>query len=603
MKKTILLFTMLMVMIFTSKAQFTENFDAVTDGAIPTGWTRFNVDALAPNSAVSWVNDAWVCFAKTTLQIPSKCAWSTSWYASAGTSNDWMFTPSITIPATKPMLQFLAVAQDPAYPDGYEVRIMTAAPTSSNLMTSTVVLSVAAEASSPTTRMINLSAFAGQTVYIGWRNNSVDMYLLGIDDVSVATSTLQDNDAKAVSINITPITAAGSTSIKGTIENVGFNAITSYDVTYTIDGGAASAVYSVTGQNIGLGTKANFTHNVPANLTAGAHTIEVTISNVNGSTDPNPADNVISKTISVASQLVNKLALIEGFSSSTCAPCYTWNTGTFNAWAAANENNMNYIKYQVDWPLPGDPYYIAAAGDRVTYYDVTGVPDMYHDGAPMTLSTAGLNAAITDATAKKAPFAISCTMTVTGNNVSVPVTINPYVTISGLKVHCVIIEKKTTGNVGNNNETEWHHVMMAMLPTSAGTTVSFTDGTAYTNTFTKDMTGTFVEEMSDLTAVIFIQDDVTKEIYQSKTFGYPSQINENSFGSLLIYPNPSTDIVNIINAENSNIQMYDVFGKLVASDKVINNNYSLNVSEFAKGTYVLKITNGEQSISKKITVL
>ncbi len=601
MKKTILLFTLLIALVFTSKAQFSENFDAVADGAMPTGWTLFNVDGLTPYSTMAWVSNAWVCYARTGMVITSKCAWSTSWYASAGTSNDWMWTPAITVPTTNPTLQYLCAAQDPSYPDGYEVRISTVAPTSANLMSSTILLNVPAEVTVATTKYISLATYAGQTVYIGWRNNSNDKYLLALDDVEV--KSLLNNDVAAVSVNNANIFAAGANNITGTVKNVGFNNITSYDVTYKIDGGAASAVYSVTGANIALGATGTFTHNAPYTFTTGAHTIQVTIANINGNVDPNPGDNVVTKSVSVASQIVNKVALIEGFSASTCAPCYSWNTGTFNAWADANDANMNYIKYQVDWPGTGDPYYIAQAGDRVTYYGVSGVPDMYHDGVVMDLSTAGLTGAITEATAKKSPFAITGTATYSGNTVSVPVTINPYVTAAGLKVQVVICEKKTTGNVGSNGETEWHHVMMQMLPSASGTTVNFTDGTAYTNTFTKDMSSTFVEEMSDLIAVVFIQDNSTKEVYQSKTIQVALGIGENSIGNVMIYPNPATDNVTIVNALNSDINLYDMYGKLIMSDNKISNSYLLNVSDLAKGTYILKIIDGEKSYSKKITVM
>jgi hypothetical protein len=600
MKKTILLFVMMIALAFTSKAQFSENFDAVADAGMPTGWTLFNVDGLAPATNVNWVTNAWVCYAKAGFAITSKCAWSTSWYTSAGTSNDWMWTPAITVPTTNPVLSYLVAAQDPSYLDGYELRISTAAPTSANLMSSTVLLSVTAAENPAATKYISLAAYAGQTVYIAWRNNSTDMFLLGVDDVVVKSTP--NNDAAMVSIDNGTIFGAGSASITGTMKNVGYNNITSYDVTYKIDGGAASAVYTVTGQNIALGGTGTFTHNVPYTFTTGAHTIQVTIGNVNGVADPNQADNVMSKSVTIASQMNPKLCLIEGFSASTCAPCASWNT-TFNPWAVTNDANMNFIKYQVNWPGTGDPYYIAQAGDRVTYYGVTGVPDMFHDGVEQTLSTAALDASVAAAVAEKSPFTISGTPTYSGTTVTVPVTINPYVTAAGLTVQVVICEVLTTGNVGTNGETSWHHVMMQMLDASAGTTVSFTDGTPYTHTFTKNMSGTFVESMTNLIAVVFIQDNTTHKVYQSKTLQIALGIGENSIGNVLIYPNPATDNVTIVNALNSNIALYDMVGKFIMSDSKISNSYLLNVADLAKGTYVLKITDGNKSYSRKITVL
>lgn len=576
---------------------FQENFDAIAEGAMPTNWTVFNVDGLTPNTEVAFVTNAWVCSLPAT-DYTTIAAWSTSWYTPAGASDDWMFTPGITVPATNPVLQYMEYSPDASYSDGYELRIMTAAPTTGNITTSTVLLTVAAGSNTPLKKTIDLSSYVGQTVYIGWRNTSDDMFLLGIDDVVV--KSLQNNDASLFSINTPSIVGAGNSNITGTIKNLGFNAITSYDVTYKIDGGTASAIYSVTGANVLIDGTANFTHNVPAALTTGSHSVEVTISNVNGATDPNTADNVLTKQLAVASQTVPKMPLYEGFSASTCAPCASFNGPTFNPWAASHLTDMNYIKYQVNWPGAGDPYYIAAAGTRVTYYGVTGVPDLFANGTSCPLSSNGLNAALAKSQSENAVFEILATPTYTGNNVSIPLTINSYITKAGLTVHAVVCEKLTTQNTGTNGETSFHHVMMKMLPTASGTTVSFTDGAAYTNTLTADMTRSstcFVEQMSDLIVVVFIQDNTTKEVLQSKTFDIVTTgIDNLSKNNVTLYPNPSTGIVNITNTTNAQINVMNMVGQIVLTD----NGSSVDMSNLTNGTYFVQIIEGEYITTKKI---
>ncbi len=604
MKKTSLLFVMLMVIFMSTKAQFSENFDAVADGAMPSGWTVFNVDGLTPSTNVSWVTNAWVC--KLYGDLPTKAAWSTSWYNPAGTSNDWMFTPAILVPATNPMLTYTVLAQDASYPDGYELRIMTAAPTSGNITTSTVLLTVAAAETSPTVKAIDLTAYAGQTVYIGWRNNSTDMFMLGVDDVAVAS--YPNNDIALTSINNDPYIASGSnTPITGTVKNMGFNAITSFDVTYTVDGGAPSAVYSVTGVNITTFSSYNFTHNVPANLAIGSHPVVVTISNINGAVDPNLANNVLTKTIGVATQTTTRKPVFEEFTSSTCAPCASFNSGTFTPFITAHGTEFSLIKYQMNWPGDGDPYYTAEGGTRRVYYGVSAVPDLYVDGRPSGSTSATMLSELNADKAKGTFFVISnFTPTYSGTNISVPLTITPYVT-GDLKVHVVVVEKTTTGNVSPtspNGETSWKHVMMDMITGGSGLTVSFTAGTNYTNTFTADMTSTNVEEMSDLTVVVMVQENTTKEIYQSAEADVINTgIDEASKGNISIYPNPAYENITISNAGNSDLMLYDIFGKLVISENHISNNHLLNVSELAKGNYILKLINGDNTITRKIAVI
>ncbi len=72
---------------------------------------------------------------------------------------------------------------------------------------------------------------------------------------------------------------------------------------------------------------------------------------------------------------------------------------------------------------------------------------------------------------------------------------------------------------------------------------------------------------------------------------------------LQIFPNPASDLINIVNAENSDVMLYDVFGKLVTSATDIDKDFQLNVSNLAKGTYIIKIVNGENISTQKVAII
>ncbi|MEI7594881.1 MAG: T9SS type A sorting domain-containing protein [Bacteroidota bacterium] len=596
MRKANLLFIILLSIVITSNAQvvFQENFDTITDGAMPSNWTRFNIDGLTPAANVSYISNAWVSLKKSL--IPTKAAWSTSWYSTAGTSDDWMFTPAITIPSTNPILKFTEYAPDAANRDGYEVRILTTAPTISNLMSSAVLLSVPAAASTPTIKSIDLSAYSNQSVYIAWRNNSTDKFLLAIDDIVI--KTVYSLDAEITEIKTSSIHIdAGNYDITGSIKNLGSTSITSFNVSYSIDGGSPSANYTVNGINLVTDSTINFTHNIPAPLSIGTHICTVTISNINGGNDEYNTNNSLSKQLCIASQAVAKMPLYEGFSSSTCGPCASFNSSIFNPWVVTNDANINYIKYQVNWPGTGDPYYIAEAGDRVEYYNVIGAPTMIADGLEINGSAMDLDAAKTNANNERSAFLINSTPTYSGKNVYIPISITPYITSSNLTVHAVICEKLTTGNHSSNGETSFHHVMMAMLPSSSGTNVNFTDGTVYTNLLTKSLTLSKVEEMSDLVAIIFIQDNTTKEVLQSKTFDIiTTGIDNIAKSNVTLYPNPTTGIVNITNTNNAKINVMNALGQIVITE----NGTSIDMSNLQNGTYFVQIIENENVTTKKV---
>jgi hypothetical protein len=69
--------------------------------------------------------------------------------------------------------------------------------------------------------------------------------------------------------------------------------------------------------------------------------------------------------------------------------------------------------------------------------------------------------------------------------------------------------------------------MMQMLPTSAGTELgTIAANGSFTITESFDMSTTFVEEMDDLSAVVFIQDDATKEVLQSEIVAITAPVAE-----------------------------------------------------------------------------
>lgn len=160
----------------------------------PPGWLLRNVDNRVPDAQVSYVNDAWEVREDFGQDVANCVAFSTSYYAPVGQADDWMWTPLIAVP-TNAALRWRARTYDPLYPDGYEVRIMPAAsgpPTGGSgvignqLTGSTQVFAIAAAATTWTPQQVSLASFAGQSVYIGFRNNSNNQFLLVIDDVEVA---------------------------------------------------------------------------------------------------------------------------------------------------------------------------------------------------------------------------------------------------------------------------------------------------------------------------------------------------------------------------------------------------------------------------------
>lgn len=81
-------------------------------------------------------------------------------------------------------------------------------------------------------------------------------------------------------------------------------------------------------------------------------------------------------------------------------------------------------------------------------------------------------------------------------------------------------------------------------------------------------------------------------------------INENTFEkNINIFPNPTNDYIHIKGANGTQISIYNILGEKVK--EISNTSATMNISmaDLSKGTYVIRITDGEKSLTRKISKL
>ncbi|UUC44984.1 T9SS-dependent choice-of-anchor J family protein [Flavobacterium cerinum] len=197
MKKTLLFAGLLLGTMFAGNAQtttiFEENFELNT---ALTGWTLRNLDGLTPNGNYATVfgTNAWAVVTWNS-EPGNKVASTTSWFNPAGQANRWLITPQITLPANSQIqVAFKAKSgdSDPTYQDGYSLLVSTTGTNAADF--TNVIYNTASEANTWQNRSYSLSQFAGQNIYIAWRNNNNDKNLLSIDDVAVLAMTTASTD-------------------------------------------------------------------------------------------------------------------------------------------------------------------------------------------------------------------------------------------------------------------------------------------------------------------------------------------------------------------------------------------------------------------------
>ncbi len=146
-----------------------------------------NNDGLTPDTNVSFINDAWVVTEDLDdTGSGDSVLTSTSWYTPPGTADDWIISPAITLGAFGNKMSFDAKTYDASFADGFQVFASQFNAIDSFLVHDTL-LDITAQNTSWTTYEISLDSFAlsGQTIYLAFRNNSSDDYLLSLDNIYV----------------------------------------------------------------------------------------------------------------------------------------------------------------------------------------------------------------------------------------------------------------------------------------------------------------------------------------------------------------------------------------------------------------------------------
>lgn len=244
MRKKLLLALLAIPLI--ANAQFFQNFDAGT--TLPTGWTALNGGDANTWSIVNYTGGSISAYSGTNT--------ASIGYSSAAHS-DYLVTPAITVTAgTSDFLSFYARSRDPQYPETISVKISTTTPTAA-AFTTTLAASVAPASGANFYRYTyNLSAYVGQTIYIGFYSATTDMFYFDLDDISVSAIpacdvpsgvTVNGVTSNSASVSWTASPTAGATyqieyGPTGFTQGTG-TVITSSATTATIPSLAASTAY------------------------------------------------------------------------------------------------------------------------------------------------------------------------------------------------------------------------------------------------------------------------------------------------------------------------------------------------------------------------
>lgn len=413
-------------------------------------------------------------------------------------------------------------------------------------------------------------------------------------------------------------------AVKGRFRNVGTQATNSVTLNYRAGTGPVVSNV-VTGLAVSLLDTAQVAATVPWRPTqGGVIPLKVWVSGPNGQPDANTGNDTLRTSVVVADSSMQRTVVEEDFTSSTCPPCLAGNANTraINT-LPANRDKLIEIKYQQNFPAPGnDPYYTAESGARFNYYSGSYVPYMLLDGGWGDNSQSYTAALLNEYHGRPALVRVRGTVARAGSTVSVTAQVKPLLPVPAgrLVAHIVITERETRNNARTNGETRFFDVMKKMLPNANGTLLpALASGEVYSLAQSFDMstlpTSQAVEHLDSLRAVVFVQDVVTKQIYQGARFNLPRVLavrGSRGGPQFALAPNPagagrSTLYVTLDQPQTVRVEVLDNLGRRVWERPALRlgngpQHVDVELPRQAAGLYTVRLTTARGVSTAKLVV-
>jgi len=323
-----------------------------------------------------------------------------------------------------------------------------------------------------------------------------------------------------------------------------------------------------------------------------------------------------------------KKVLIEHFTNAGDTMCKRVNE-EFNTLVNSNGNLEDIIDLQYHMGYPGaDTFYYLNPGPpdtREYYYSLANVPYAFIDGGRNGMPEYLVNYReeeleqidLTLSVLYDNPFLFNMNTILGDNSLTVNLEVEAAEDFEekALTVYVVIIERLIKDVVGANGEDRFESVVRDMLPNSQGTSInrSWSPGDKEFRTFDWFFQDVFDDE--ELRVVAFIQDDMTKEVYQAEIInpyavsGIEDIIPEEK-NRMVLYPNPAYDHVVVSLKEKLRgtaiLKLTDYTGRNVYSRKLNRGEQLINVSldEFDSGLYIVTLYDEKNILfSEKLVVI
>ena len=231
----------------------------------------------------------------------------------------------------------------------------------------------------------------------------------------------------------------------------------------------------------------------------------------------------------------------------------------------------------MNWPGNGDPYYTAEGGTRRQFYGVNAVPNVCLEGT--NLGATSVSQSQLDGAYNTPSFAdVRGSFNIDGTTITVKVDFMSFYNMTAEKAFVTVNEKLTTGNVGSNGETSFHHVFMKFMTSPSGDALNIPAGEYQHFEYTQNLASTHVEEMTDLEVSAWIQNISTHEVINSHFMYEYTDIHPYPVQNLAVTLDEGTLTATWQAPEGGNALSYNVYVNGELAQNTAATEYTANVT-------------------------
>ena len=340
-----------------------EDFDA--SDSLPAGWTTVDGDGDGY---------PWFIYIYNTHSGPN-CAGSI--YNSSG-NNDWLITPPVSVDAGD-TLYFWFAAQDPSWCNEH-LQVLISTATSDTADFEDVILDTVLADTSWHSFTYDLSAYAGQTIYIAFKNIAVDMFIIKVDDVQVGQLPAYDGAVLAVDTINPYIEPHGTFTPMVTVQNLGSSPLEAEVYCYIVH--SSDTVHVDSMEVSGLGYAESEVLSFPPvtlDIPEAVYQVMFEISN--------PADSNVENNYSgiyVYTYSTQRTVFLQEFTATGCTWC-PYPAVALHRLKNELGEDVVIASYHIWGDYYSDPFALDANDSLASFYNITGIPSTACNGDMYTV--------------------------------------------------------------------------------------------------------------------------------------------------------------------------------------------------------------------------